>query len=53
MYKHFIVAVLCFLPLLAVAQEFGYVNRAEIFQAMPETTEAMKKLDDLAKKLRG
>lgn len=49
MYKKFIIAVLCCLPLLAAAQEFGYVNRAEIFQAMPETAEAMKKLDNLAK----
>ncbi|NLB02722.1 MAG: OmpH family outer membrane protein, partial [Bacteroidales bacterium] len=53
MYKHFIIAVFCFLPLLAVAQEFGYINRAEVFQAMPETAEAMKKLDDLAKNYEG
>ncbi len=49
MYKHFIIAVFCFLPVLAVAQEFGYINKTEVLQAMPETVESLKKLDDLAK----
>lgn len=51
MIKKLIFALICLLPLSVYAQElkFGYVNRAEIFQSMPETTEATKKLDDLSK----
>ncbi len=51
--KKFVLTLLCILPMLAFAQEqkpqFGYFNRAEIFQAMPETQEAIKKMDQLAK----
>ena len=47
--KKIFVIMLCILPMMAFAQEFGVFNRAEIFQAMPETQEAIKKLDQLAK----
>ncbi len=47
--KKFLVSVLCILPMLAFAQEFGYFNRAEIFQAMPETQKAIKDLEQLSK----
>ena len=49
MFKKLFVAMLCALPLCAMAQEFGSINRNEIFQAMPETKEAIQKLDQLAK----
>lgn len=51
MTKKLLIAIACLLPLSLFAQElkFGYVNRAEIFQSMPETTEATKKIDELAK----
>lgn len=47
--KKIFAMIMCILPMLAFAQEFGYFNRAEIFQAMPETQEAIKKMDQLAK----
>lgn len=47
--KRIFAIMLCILPMMAFAQEFGYFNRAEIFQAMPETQEAIKKMDQLAK----
>lgn len=47
--KKLFAMIVCILPMLAFAQEFGYFNRAEIFQAMPETQEAIKKMDQLAK----
>ncbi len=47
--KKIFAIVLCILPMMAFAQEFGFFNRAEIFQAMPETQEAIKKMDQLAK----
>ena len=51
MTKKLLITLACLLPLSLFAQElkFGYVNRAEIFQSMPETTEATKKIDELAK----
>ena len=49
--KKFLVMMLCILPMMAFAQEFGIFNRNEIFQAMPETQEAIKKMDQLAKTL--
>lgn len=49
MIKKLFISILCILPLCAFAQDFGYINRNEIFQAMPETQEAIKKLDVLAK----
>jgi len=51
MTKKLLIALLCLLPLSLFAQDlkFGYVNRAEIFQSMPETAVATKKIDELAK----
>ena len=49
--KKFLVMMLCILPMMAFAQEFGIFNINEIFQAMPETQEAIKKMDQLAKTL--
>ncbi len=49
MFKKLFVAMLCVLPLYAMAQEFGSINRSEIFQAMPETKAAIEKLDQTAK----
>jgi len=51
MTKKILIAIVCLFPLMLNAQDlkFGYFNRAEIFQSMPETTEASKKLDLLAK----
>lgn len=49
MFKKLFVAMLCVLPVCAMAQEFGSINRNEIFQAMPETKEAIQTLDKLAK----
>jgi len=51
MTKKLIIALAFFLPLSLFAQDlkFGYFNRADIFQSMPETVEASKKLDELAK----
>lgn len=51
MTKKLLIALFCLLPLSLFAQDlkFGYFSRAEIFQSMPETVAASKKLDDLAK----
>jgi outer membrane protein len=51
MTKKLLIAIACLLPMSLFAQEqkFGYFNRAEIFQSMPETTVATKKIDELAK----
>jgi len=51
MTKKLFLAIALILPLTAFAQDlkFGYFNRAEIFQSMPETVAATKKLDDLSK----
>ena len=51
MTKKLLIAIACLLPLSLFAQDlkFGYVNRAEIFQSMPETVAASKKIDELAK----
>lgn len=51
MTKKILISLICLFPLLLNAQDlkFGYFNRAEIFQSMPETAEATKKLDALAK----
>lgn len=50
MIKKFVFALVALLPLAALAQDIkiGYYNRAEIFQSMPETVEATKKLDKIA-----
>jgi outer membrane protein len=51
MKKKIILALACLLPLTIMAQDlkFGYFNRAEILQSMPETQAANKKIDELAK----
>ncbi|HEY5499567.1 MAG TPA: OmpH family outer membrane protein [Bacteroidales bacterium] len=51
MTKKLLIAIACLLPMSLFAQDlkFGYVNRAEIFQSMPETVSATKKIEDLAK----
>jgi len=51
MTKKLFFAIALILPLTAFAQDqkFGYFNRAEIFQLMPETVAATKKLDELSK----
>lgn len=49
MMKRLLISVFCLATLWASAQEFGYFNRQEIFQMMPETQEATKKMDQLAK----
>ena len=49
MIKKLFIAILCAMPFCLMAQEFGYVNTAEIFQAMPATQEANKKLEQLQK----
>jgi len=51
MTKKLLIAIACLLPLTLFAQDqkFGYVNRMEIFQSMPETAAATKKIDELAK----
>jgi len=51
MTKKLIIALACLLPLSLFAQDlkFGYFSRAEIFQSMPETVAATKKIDDMAK----
>ncbi len=51
MTKKLFIAIALILPLTAFAQDlkFGYFNRAEIFQAMPETVAATKKLDEISK----
>jgi outer membrane protein len=49
MTKKIVLALICLIPFAAFAQDlkFGYYNRAEIFQSMPETVEAIKKLDKI------
>jgi len=52
MTKKLLLAIALILPLSLFAQDnkdlkFGHVNRAEIFQSMPETLAATKKLEDL------
>lgn len=51
MTKKLLIAIACLLPLSLFAQDlkFGFVNRAEIFQSMPETAAASKKIDEMAK----
>jgi outer membrane protein len=51
MTKKLIIALALLLPLTSFAQDlkFGFFNRAEIFQLMPETVAATKKLDELSK----
>lgn len=51
MTKKLFIALLCFLPLSLFAQDlkFGYFDRSQIFQSMPETVAAFKKLDELGK----
>lgn len=51
MTKRLLIALALLLPLTSFAQDlkFGYFNRAEIFQSMPETVAATKKLDELSK----
>ena len=53
--KKLILSLALVLPLLATAQEsakeFGFINVSEVFQAMPATQEAYKKLDQLSKNL--
>lgn len=51
MTKKLFFALALLLPLTTFAQElkFGYFNRAEIFQSMPETVAATKKIDEIAK----
>lgn len=51
MTKRLLIALALILPLTSFAQDlkFGYFNRAEIFQSMPETVAATKKLDELSK----
>jgi outer membrane protein len=51
MTKKLIIALACLLPMSLFAQDlkFGYFSRAEIFQSMPETQAATKKVDEIAK----
>lgn len=51
MTKKLLFALALLLPLTAFAQDlkFGYFNRGEIFQSMPETVAATKKIDEIAK----
>jgi len=51
MTKKLFIAIALILPLTAFAQDlkFGYFNRTEIFQSMPETVAATKKLDEISK----
>lgn len=51
MTKKLFLTLALILPLTAFAQDlkFGYFNRAEIFQSMPETVAATKKIDEVAK----
>jgi outer membrane protein len=51
MTKRFLLALLCLLPVRLFAQELkvGYFNKAEIFQSMPETQAAQKKIQDVTK----
>jgi|WetSurMetagenome_2_1015567.scaffolds.fasta_scaffold857984_1 outer membrane protein len=57
MTKKLLTIIACLLPISLFAQDskdskdlkFGYVNYAEIFQGMPETVAATKKLEDLQK----
>lgn len=51
MTKKLFIALALLLPLTAFAQDlkFGFFNRAEIFQSMPETVAATKKIDEIAK----
>ena len=51
MTKRLFIAIALILPLTAFAQDlkFGYFNRAEIFQSMPETVAATKKIDEISK----
>jgi len=51
MTKKLFIAIALILPLTTFAQDlkFGYFNRAEIFQSMPETVAATKKLDLISK----
>lgn len=51
MTKKLFIAIALILPLTVFAQDlkFGYFNRAEIFQSMPETVAATKKLDEISK----
>ncbi|HET9570555.1 MAG TPA: OmpH family outer membrane protein [Bacteroidales bacterium] len=51
MTKKLFISLALILPLTAFAQDlkFGYFNRAEIFQSMPETVAATKKIDEIAK----
>jgi outer membrane protein len=49
MTKRILLALVCFLPLSLFAQDIkiGFYNKAEIFQSMPETIEATKKIDQV------
>lgn len=51
MNKKILFVLACLLPLSLFAQElkFGYFNRAELMQSMPEFLAASKKIDDLSK----
>ena len=51
MTKKLFIAIACLLPLSLFAQDlkFGFLNRAEIFQSMPETATATKKLEESSK----
>jgi outer membrane protein len=51
MTKKLFIALALLLPLTTFAQDlkFGFFNRGEIFQLMPETVAATKKLDELSK----
>jgi len=50
MTKRILLALVCLLPLTTFAQDvkIGYYNRTEIFQSMPETVEANKKLETVS-----
>lgn len=58
MIKKLLLAIALILPVSLFAQDskeskdlkFGYVNRAELFQSMPETVAATKKVEDYQKK---
>lgn len=43
--KKFIFAIALALPMLASAQKFGYVNTAELFQAMPDLVQVRAQMD--------
>jgi outer membrane protein len=50
MTKKIVALLVCVLPFSVFAQQLkiGYYNRSEIFQSMPETVEATKKLDQVS-----